>query len=298
MPAVSGLLKPCYVYAPRVLIRRIGLMFGDGAQSLRNVTPPWGTLLEINPDETIGRELLRQNIFDIGMSETAWRLLAPGAVAVDVGANIGYTTSLFAMRCGVRGAVEAFEPHPRIVERLKRNIAEIARASGAAPVRLHACALGDREAVVQLLEPEAFGYNEGTARIGSEPSGASGFNVEMRRLDSSLGERHVTLLKVDVEGFEPEVIAGAEGLLARHAIDHIIYEAHDCERSPVHRMLERHGYSIFGIGHSLFGPRISPGTARPAVDGAWESPSYLATLRPAEALLTLRPRGWRVLAAS
>jgi hypothetical protein len=48
-----------------------------------------------------------------------------------------------------------------------------------------------------------------------------------------LGDRHVDLLKVDVEGFEPQVMAGAPRLLARRAVDNIImeYSPHVAEKA-------------------------------------------------------------------
>jgi hypothetical protein len=112
-----------------------------------------------------------------------------------------------------------------------------------------------------------------------------------------LGGRQIKLLKVDVEGFEGEVLAGAQHALAGRAIRHLIYEAHDCERSALHALLRGYGYAIFGIGHGLFGPKLTPGTAAPSVDRRWESPSYLATLTPQQAAAALLPRGWRVLRA-
>jgi len=149
MTAVSGFLKPCYVFAPRVLARRVRLwLFGDQAER-RLVTLPWGAKLEVNPHETVGGEIVRQNVFDIAVSEAAWRLLQPGDRAVDVGANIGYMTSLFAARVGPTGRVDSFEPHPRIAARLAHNVGRFARGS-VARVELHRVALGDEIGTAQL----------------------------------------------------------------------------------------------------------------------------------------------------
>src|SRR5215471_13971392 len=122
MVAISGLLKPCYLFAPTVLIRRIGTWMYPERPQRRFVRLPCGPSLEVNPDDVIGRELLHQNIFDIAVSEAAWRLLVPGDRAVDVGANIGYMTSLFAARTGPTGEVISFEPHPDVFAKLRRNV--------------------------------------------------------------------------------------------------------------------------------------------------------------------------------
>src|SRR5215472_1164696 len=92
MAALVGLLKPCYVFAPRALVRRIGMSVFPRTGSSVRVRLPWHAVIEVNPDEGIGRELMHQGVFDIAVSETAWRLLEPGDLAVDVGANVGYIT--------------------------------------------------------------------------------------------------------------------------------------------------------------------------------------------------------------
>jgi FkbM family methyltransferase len=300
MAALTGLVKPCYVFAPRTLVRRIGMSFARPGHPIDTVRLPWGSVIEVNANEGIGRELIRQNVFDIAVTETAWRLLEEGDVAVDVGANIGYLTSLFAARVGLRGRVEAFEPHPRIFARLRKNVDNL--KFGAAPVTigLHEYALGSRDGTARLLEPSAFRINEGASTLVTGPDAvgvqdSAGFEIRLARLDTVLADCDIGLLKVDVEGFEPEVFAGAERLLARQRIRNIIYEAHDCERSPLHCLLSQYGYSVFGIGHDLFGLRITPGIAAPQVDRRWESPSYLATLSAGAVLPSLQARGWQVL---
>jgi FkbM family methyltransferase len=284
-------------------MRRIGMALLRPERAIETVRLPWGALVEVNANECIGRELIRQNVFDIAVSETAWRLLKPGDMAVDVGANVGYMTSLFAARVGVQGRVEAFEPHPHIFARLRRNLHSPEVDGSLVNVRLHDCALGDRDGIARLVEPPIFGINEGTSTVGRQDAGsetrasANGFDVRIARYDSMITDCEVALLKVDVEGFEPQVLAGAERSLAQRTIHNIIYEAHDCERSELHALMARYGYSIFGIGHDLLGLKLTPGVAPPKIDRGWESPSYLATLHPQEVVAALRPRGWRVLHA-
>jgi len=298
MTIVYGLLKPCYVFAPDVLLRRIRLAFEPRSAQRRDVAVPWGASLNVNVQEGIGRELYRQKIFDIAVSEAAWRLLDPGDKVVDVGANIGYMTTLFATRVGPTGRVEAFEPHPRIFGDLERNVGAFAARSDIAPIRLHACAVGDSDGTGQLAEPDGFARNEGGAtflRVGANT--ARCIDVPLARLDTVLSGARVALLKIDVEGYESAVLAGASRLLSARRIESVIYEAHDCERSALHKTLQRLGFCIFGLGHTLRGLEVRPGTAAPRVDRTWESPSYLATLAPERILPRFRAPGWQVLKA-
>jgi FkbM family methyltransferase len=302
MPALTGLLKPCYVFAPQVLMRRLGRTLARTEPSQARVRLPWGTVIEVNVGETIGRELYMQNVFDIAVSEAAWRILRPGDLAIDVGANVGYMTSLFAARVGTQGRVESFEPHPRIFARLQRNVQRMRGGGAAARITLYDCALGNRDGVARLVEPGSFGLNEGTCTVTADASAPSlsgsapGIEIRIRSLDSITLDQRIALLKVDVEGFEAEVFAGASRLLATQRVDNIVYEAHDRERSALHALLAGYGYSIFGIGHNLFGLKISAGPGAPAIDGSWESPSYLATLQADAVIPALRHRGWQVLA--
>jgi hypothetical protein len=139
--------------------------------------------------------------------------------------------------------------------------------------------------------------NEGASTLlqQSQTTATGGFEIRVARLDTVLQDREIALLKIDVEGFEGAVLAGAAEALAGKKIRNIIYEAHDCEHSPLHAHLAGYGYSVFGIGHDLFGLKLTTGVAAPAVDRSWESPSYLATLEPGIALRAMRARGWQVL---
>ena len=69
----------------------------------------------MNPKETIGRAILRLGVYDLCVSESICRLLDPGESAIDVGANLGYMTSLMAAKAGKCGSVESFEPHPDLM---------------------------------------------------------------------------------------------------------------------------------------------------------------------------------------
>jgi FkbM family methyltransferase len=195
---------------------------------------------------------------------------------------------------GSRGSVYAFEPHPRIFAELKNNVARCAPDS--ADVRLFNCALGESSGYAQLLEPDHFDRNEGTAKLAPNDAVAGNkHRVRLDRLDALCDLPRIALLKLDVEGAETAVLAGAERLLANRRIENVIYEAHDCERSELHEMLQRRGFAIFGLGYGLRGLKVTPGTGAPRIDHAWESPSYLATLDSARTLPRLAGMGWRVL---
>lgn len=169
----------------------------------------------------------------------ARRLLAQAdayVTMVDVGARNGvFELGSFADRTDVIG----FEANPDEYEKLVSGDTDLARMGFRMPsfrsVRWLPCALGDHEGTAGfnvLKNPGASGLlpvdldrtGEWSWRAGFEIEADSYFavdrveEVELRRLDAlapELGLEHVDYLKVDVEGSEYEVLAGAEGLLPR-----------------------------------------------------------------------------------
>lgn len=302
--SVSGLLKPCYLFAPATLLRRVSLRYHWPTSHLAEVDLPWGMRIGVDLRDSIGNEIFKQRIFDLAVSECAWRLLAPGDHVIDAGANMGYMTMLFAGKTGSGGLVHAFEPHPVVGAALEANVMRLRASAAPATVVVHHKALGSAAGEATLFESDYFLINQGTASLAHVPSAAEAasstkHSVAVERLDDVFPTESFALLKIDVEGFEAEVLAGAEQLLASGRIAQVIYEDHTLGESGLGETLLRHGYTIFAIGHTAFGPRlIDASLAQKAIDASWESASFLATLDPARAQQTMRGKGWRVLRGS
>jgi len=159
------------------------------------------------------------------------RLLRPGMTAVDVGANIGYYLLLIEQVVGSRGKVICIEPSIENLPELRRNIA----SNRFSNVVLHEVALGDHQGEVGLRT----GINSGIAN----QDGAA-YSVPLRRLDALVDEP-VHFLKIDVEGYEGQVLAGTEGLISRHK-PVLFLELHP-------HIVGRFGYSVRGILDGLGG---------------------------------------------
>lgn len=154
------------------------------------------------------------------------RLLQPGMVVVDAGANIGYYTLLAAERVGPTGRVFAVEPSRLGVERLTRTV----RENGLTQVQVVPIGLGDHEGEVTLhVPPASAGHHNPTMLEVADESFATEV-VPVRTLDACLDEwgvDRVDLLKIDVEGFEPRVLRGAARSLAEGRIGAILAEFND-----------------------------------------------------------------------
>jgi FkbM family methyltransferase len=158
-------------------------------------------------DAYIGRSLDVYGEYSEGEVDLFRQLLRPGDVAIDAGANIGALTVAMAQLVGKQGAVLAFEPQRAVFDILVNNV----RLNGLTNVFAHCRALGKSAGTVRVprLDYEQVD-NFGGVALGS----SKGDDVAVVTIDS-LAVPRLRLLKVDVEGMECEVVAGARATIAR-----------------------------------------------------------------------------------
>lgn len=159
--------------------------------------------------------------------------LQKGDVVWDIGANIGVISLLLARHGAGRTArVHAFEPEPRNFRQLSRNLELNSLTDRITP---HQLALGDGEGEVELFVRG--GPGEGRHSIAATKGSTGSIQVPITR-GASFAAAHdawPTLLKLDVEGAEGQVLAGMEGLLAERPPRDIFLEIHpkgDGDRMP------------------------------------------------------------------
>jgi FkbM family methyltransferase len=128
----------------------------------------------------------------------------PGLRFLDVGANVGYFSLLVGKECD-DAVIHAFEPHPLTSQVLALN----AWSSGA-DITCHALALSAGDRVLALTTSES---NLGDTR--SRADGAGTMLSPAAPLDDVLPDAVFDLVKIDVQGFEAEAIAGMAAMIAR-----------------------------------------------------------------------------------
>jgi len=151
-----------------------------------------------------------------------WRgLLQPNERIADIGANIGLTAQRFYSLCHGQCRIDAFEPSPRNLRLLERNITEI----GGDRITVCAQAVGDTEGEVLFAENIEHGGLSRLASLDSSKPKKAQFwkhvnqiKVKVVTLDNYFParkppDRLPTLLKIDVEGAGGKVLAGAAQLL-------------------------------------------------------------------------------------
>jgi FkbM family methyltransferase len=159
------------------------------------------------------------NIY-VGLDEFADMMLAlhflrKGDLFIDVGANVGSYAILASGVC--RATTWAFEPDPNTVRSLKRNLA-INNLNEL--VTVYELALGDADSDI----PFTIGRDTYNRVAGTSEKDVR--MVHQRRLDALMGgtTHPVIMMKVDVEGYQEEVLQGAKELLADHRLKIVVLE--------------------------------------------------------------------------
>lgn len=210
------------------------------------------------------------------------KLIRPGDVVVDAGANIGYITALLARWVGTTGLVHAIEPIPETFQLLQRSMRELKLDQ----VRLHACGVSDStgQAVMEVpTYPDgAENFYESHLRTASDASHQNrSFSVDLRTLDELVGDTRsrVAFIKMDVEGHEEPALRGASRLLAeaRPALLVEIDDRLDQPSPPTARLMEQLsalGYGVYVSERGVIRP-LRAGEKR--VDYFFLTPEHLSS---------------------
>jgi len=220
---------------------------GDVAVRLRS-----GPLIYVQPDEYVGRTVSLFGDLDPKVSWVCNRLLRLGDTFVDVGANCGVVSLLGAHLVGPSGEVHAFEPQPESASSLRRSAA----ANGFGQLQVHEVALSDVDGWQELVVPLD---NLGAASLSRTPVGPSrSVGVSIRQSGpylSRLDLGPVRLLKLDIEGHEEQLLAGALDYLGQHPPEAIVFESNEDPRPfwlrPSVQSLADLGYRLAAIDRTL-----------------------------------------------
>lgn len=169
-----------------------------------------GFLMKIDPSKDAGVELslFQTGTYEKGTLYFITTYLNRGDCFVDVGANIGLM-SIFASQCvGNPGKILAFEAHPETHQLLLENI-QLNHIENIEPFNF---ALGDEVGKATIYDN--WNVNRGGASLVIHADNATGFEVEVKTLDDVIqNDFQPKMIKIDVEGFEFQVLKGAENTI-------------------------------------------------------------------------------------
>lgn len=184
-----------------------------------------GLLFHADTRRHIERRIALYGIYEAHIGALIRRLLKPGDCAVDVGANIGAHAVALADAVGPGGAVIAYEPNPQAAADAERNLA----LNGFSTVTLRRAALGAEAGTVQLRIPRADsaeGANIGLASIAALDTPHDVVDVPLVVFDDEalpFERSRIRLVKMDVQGYEPQALIGMSALLSE-VRPHILFE--------------------------------------------------------------------------
>lgn len=145
-----------------------------------------------------------------GTGDVLRRLVQPGMVVADVGANIGMITLIMAWATGPGGKVISFEP-----EAIPRsNLEKMRHLNGLAWVEVRDQAVGAEAGQLTFHVSDIIGHSSLYAL--PETEGSREIQVEVVRLDTVAPAQRMDVVKIDVEGAELDVLAGMSGLIAKN----------------------------------------------------------------------------------
>ena len=160
-------------------------------------------------DYSVAPHLALDGFWELWLSMRLARGLRPGWQCIDVGANCGYFTLLMALLTGAE--VEAWEPMADLTALIDQTI----RMNGLGKsVSIKECAAG-ASSKTDRIRRAPNDYGSASLITSYEPKGVTQRLVEVRRIDEATTLSRVDFIKIDAEGYEPQVWAGMEKILKR-----------------------------------------------------------------------------------
>ncbi len=242
----------------RWLVRRV--LSGEPFVHVINAGPANGLRFEVTlPDD----KAIWSGTFEPEFSQTLHDAVHPGDVCYDIGGYRGYMSGVFALAGASR--VIVFEPLPDNLARLKR----LAELNPQLPLQIEPMAVGrtDGEVRFKIMPDQSMGkLADSTFQV--ERTTALEIPVQLTRLDTCIFEHGLprpSLMKIDVEGAEADVLDGAARTL-KEFHPRILIEAHS-------ELLAEHCTErLRGLGYQIH--QLEPGRLEP------ENPRHLLAEPP------------------
>jgi len=172
----------------------------------------YGCPIEVRRNDVVGHALHFYGCLNAPLEAIAAEVLQPGDVALDLGANIRGVALFLAKLVGPEGRVYAVEPMSANMELLARNVR---RAGFEKILRTEHRAAG-RDNLRQRLFFDADTSNWGAMSL-HDHAGSGSEEIEIEPLDAMWarwGHPQIAFVKMDVEGFESDVLAGARKMMS------------------------------------------------------------------------------------
>lgn len=239
----KGKRKPPYTY-PTIFTDDFGIRF---------IYYPWETL---PLSDLLSREFYKPEFYALK------KLINGQGVIIDVGANIGLHCTYMSNLLHDGGSIHAFEPVPYTYRMLRETLA----LNQVDNVKGNMMALGSTQGCLEMnvFDEQYSAWNTFGHPEFDDVKPRAVVDVQTTTLDAYCAENNITqvdFLKIDVEGYELEVLKGARGLLSSGSIDALSFEISEiplkgvgCTAQEIFDILRGFGYQSykFNVGTDQF----------------------------------------------
>jgi FkbM family methyltransferase len=182
------------------------------------------------------------------------KIIKPGYVCIDIGANMGYYSTFLSRLAGSEGKVYSVEPIPMFVDLLKLNL----RSTGIRNVEVLPYALGEKNTTVKMGTPLVDGLiHHGMTKVASlsDEKYAQEYNVEMKVPDELFSNlTRLDFIKCDIEGYEHYVFSNMVNTITKFK-PMIQTELNDAAgRQKVVELLTGIGYTVSSLSENKLVP--------------------------------------------
>lgn len=170
--------------------------------------PKFGRVYVLDQKDMISRTIMHNNEWEPELNAIMALHYKPGTDILDVGANMGFSSLGINSRVPITGTVHAFEPQYRLCTILSYNLHKLPRS------KIYNCAVSDRSSLISYIVSDD---NVGATQVISKEATHDVY-VPTIRLDDhiDLFREAISLMKIDVEGHELQVLKGARRLIRKH----------------------------------------------------------------------------------
>jgi FkbM family methyltransferase len=262
-------------HAPRgrgFVPRRIGKLFGLDADYVIETAHGAKLRMDMSNLEVYAPIYNANGIWEPYVAGTCIRMLRPGEVFFDIGANAGMVTLETRAVLGDSISIFSFEPQPTLAESLRRSLA----INGYANVKVTECLLGDEEGSAELYLTSHAIHASMIPREGHFQK----ISLPIHRIDSLVESGQCAtpdLVKVDTEGAEQKIFRGMAGTI-RRAAPSLIFEADEnmarfgySGDDLIDYLRTMHDYRAYSILHD---GRLRPWAPKEATDILALSPRH------------------------
>ncbi len=213
-----------------------------------------GSKMYLNPkDGGLSTDLFIDKSREIMATNEFQKILKPGMVIADAGANIGYYALMEAKAVGENGAVYAIEPVPENVELLKKNVTTNTYKN----IEVIKAAAGSKKGKAKFFVSTKSNLGS-MVESANEKDIETEMEVDVLPLDTILkGKRSPDFVRMDVEGYELEILKGMTQVLKKKKLG-LFIEVHaefmgKDKTIEFFKLLKANGFKSCKIFHDLPG---------------------------------------------